>query len=253
MKTASLGILGVGHLASYTVTGLRRSGDNRPITLSPRNAETAQKLAKSFQCNIAENNQTVVNHSDIILLSVRPGQLEPLLNDLKFKPEQLVISTIAGVTLQQLKQYPALKETTLIRTLISASAEVGAGAIPLYPANPTAENLLSGGGNVVLLESEALFDVALAHGCLHGWSYFLIQELIDWSIHQGMNPETARSMVVHSISSAIDLAESHPAENYGDIGKTIATPGTFTLRGINQIKANHGIQAWRDAMDSVCE
>ncbi len=253
MTTNTLGILGVGHLATYTVTGLRKSGDHRPITLSPRNAQASALLAERCRCAIADHNQEVVDNSDIILLAVRPESLGDLLEDLRFKPGQLVISVIAGVTLAQLRHYPALQAVTLTRSLPPASVEVCAGPVPLFPANEVAEQLLGNIGKVIVLESEALFDVALAHGCLHGWSYFLVQQLIDWSIGQGMDKATARDMVVHSIGSAIELAESRPELDYGEIGNAIATPGTFTLKGIEQIKAENGLQAWNDAMDSICE
>ncbi|WP_298723102.1 NAD(P)-binding domain-containing protein [uncultured Oceanisphaera sp.] len=253
MTISTLGILGVGHLATYTVTGLRNSGEQRPITLSPRNAEASALLAERCQCSIAANNQQVVDNSDIILLAVRPERLSELLEDLTFKPGQLVISVIAGVVLAQLRQYPALQEATLTRSLPPASVEVCAGPVPLFPANAAAEQLFGNIGKVIVLESEALFDVALAHGCLHGWSYFLVQQLIDWSVTRGMDKATARDMVVHSIGSAFELAESRPELDYGDIGNAIATPGTFTLQGIEQIKAANGLQAWNDAMDSICK
>ncbi|WP_116473917.1 NAD(P)-binding domain-containing protein [Zobellella maritima] len=251
MTTPSLGILGVGHLATYTVTGLRNGGDQRRITLSPRNADVSRRLAERCQCSIAGSNQEVVEGSDIILLAVRPERLNELLESLRFKPGQLVISVLAGVSLTQLRQHPALQAATLVRVLPPASVEVGAGPVPLFPANAAAEALFGTMGKVIVLESEALFDVALAHGCLHGWSYFLVQQLIDWSIGQGMSKEAARQMVVHSIGSAMALAESRPELDYGDIGNAIATPGTFTLQGLQQIKEDNGLQAWCDAMDMV--
>ncbi|AEY01338.1 pyrroline-5-carboxylate reductase [Oceanimonas sp. GK1] len=251
MTMPTLGILGVGHLATYTVTGLRNGGDQRRIILSPRNAEAASRLAGQCRCDIAGSNQAVVEGSDIILLAVRPQSLSTLLRGLTFKPGQLVISAMAGVSLQQLRQYSGLQATTLVRALPPASVEVGAGPVPLFPANAAAETLFGTMGKVIVLESEALFNVALAHGCLHGWSYFLVQQLIDWSMDQGMSKEAARQMVVHSISSAMALAESRPDLDYGDIGKAIATPGTFTLKGLEHIKAGNGLQAWSDAMDAV--
>ena len=77
MKT--LGILGTGHLASYTVAGLRNNSDNRKIIVSPRNSNTARALAESYHCEIAASNQDVVDRSACILLSVRPHQLDDLL------------------------------------------------------------------------------------------------------------------------------------------------------------------------------
>ncbi|SIS73137.1 NAD(P)-binding domain-containing protein [Neptunomonas antarctica] len=246
-----LGILGVGHLAGYCVRGLRNSDDQRSILLSPRGEAMARHLAAECYCNIADSNQQVVDQCDIILLAVRPMHLDDLLQTINFRPGQTVISVIAGISLEQLRQYPALQQTELVRALPSTSAEVNAGPIPLFPSNPLAEELFASLGQVVTLTSEALFDTALAHACLHGWSYFLIQALIDWSTKQGMDPTTARQMVVHSISSSITFAEANPTLSYKEIGDAIATEGTFTRKGIEQIKSDNGIQSWIDAMESM--
>jgi len=248
---SDLGILGVGHLASYCVRGLRNSGDQRSILLSPRGRKVANTLAAECQCSIAETNQTLVEQCDVVLLAVRPADLDALLGGLKFRKKQTVISVIAGVSLDQFRKYPELQPTTLIRALPSNSAEVNAGPIPLFPQNPIAEELFSHLGQVVVLTSEELFDTSLAHACLHGWSYFLIQALIDWSQQQGMEPATARQMVAHAISSSVAFAEANPDLSYQEIGESIASEGTFTRKGIDQIQANNGIKSWVDAMEAM--
>lgn len=253
MTYPTLGILGVGHLARYTVKGLRYSHDSRRITLSPRGRQTAAELASSCDCQIAVDNQAVIDQSDMVILAVRPDSLGSLLDGLCFKPDQIVISAMAGVTLDQLRQYTQLQGCQLVRVLPSTSAEVCSGPIPIYPANPAAEQLFNQIGNVVLLPSEDLFDVALSHACLHGWSYFLIQQMIDWSCAQGMDEHTARQMVAYSISSAVDFAEAKPDLSYGDIGRSIATEGTFTRRGVERIKAGGGLKSWTDALQAVMD
>ncbi|MDI3325772.1 NAD(P)-binding domain-containing protein [Pontibacterium granulatum] len=253
MEPATLGILGVGHLASYTVKGLRHSGDTRTIILSPRGARVAKKLADICNCEIATDNQAVIDQSDLVLLAVRPDALSDLINGLTFKPSQTVISALAGVTIEQLRSHPELRQCELVRVMPSTSAEVCSGPIPLYPANPVVEALFVQLGTAVPLESEELFDVALSHACLHGWSYFLIQQLIDWSCAQGMDEATARKMVAHSISSAVDFAEAKPEQRYGEIGRSIATEGTFTLQGIEAIKANGGLDSWQSAMELIAQ
>lgn len=249
----TLGILGVGHLASYTVKGLRNGGDQRRVILSPRGQATAKLLEQECQCEIATDNQSVIDQADIVLLSVRPAGLDSLLQGLTFRPGQIVVSVIAGLTLEQLNQYSNLQSTTLVRALPSASAEVNSGPVPLFPANDAVEALFDTLGQAVPLTSESLFDVALSHACLHGWSYFLVQQLIDWSIAQGMDESTARKMVAHSIGSAIDFGEARPELSYGEIGRSIATEGTFTLMGQQHIAANSGYQAWAEAMQAVLD
>lgn len=253
MDSATLGILGVGHLASYTVRGLRHAGDTRHIILSPRGAKVAKELADTCNCEIAPDNQTVIDQSDLLLLAVRPDALADLIGELKFKPNQTVISVLAGITLEQLRSYPELQQCEMVRALPSTSAEVCSGPIPLYPENPVAEALFDRIGTVVQLESEKLFDVALSHACLHGWSYFLIQQLVDWSCAQGMDETTARKMVAHSISSAVDFAEAKPDMSYEEIGHSIATEGTFTLTGIEDIKASGGLDSWQAAMELIAQ
>jgi len=245
-----LGILGVGHLAGYCVKGLRHANDQRPILLSPRGRKMAEQLQAQYNCDIAKDNQQVVDQCDIILLAVRPAQLDELLDAICFHKDQIVISVIAGISIEQLAQYPQLQPTQLVRALPSLSAEVNAGPIPLFPSNAIAEQLFQPLGHVVVLSSETLFDTMLAHACLHGWSYFLVQALIDWSAKQGMDEQTAREVVAHSIGSAITYAQANPALSYQQIGDSIATQGTFTKQGIDNIKANNGIQSWVDAMDS---
>ena len=245
-----LGILGVGHTAGYCVKGLRRANDQRSILLSARGREMAEQLQTQYNCEIAKDNQQVVDQSDIILLAVRPADLDDLLNGMCFHKGQVVISVIAGISIAQLKQYPQLQSTQLVRALPSLSAEVNAGPIALFPSNTSAEQLFKPLGQVVTLSCETLFDTMLAHACLHGWSYFLIQALIDWSAKQGMDEETARQVVAHSIGSAITYAQANPELSYQQIGDSIATEGTFTKQGIDKIKADNGIQSWVDAMDN---
>ena len=105
MTIKTLGILGAGHLASYTVAGIRNTSDTINIILSPRNHVIAKSLAENYRCDIAENYQQVVNRSDCILLAVRPHQLDDLLEGLSFPSSRLVISAMAGVSIDQLKSY----------------------------------------------------------------------------------------------------------------------------------------------------
>lgn len=68
----TLGILGIGHLSEHLVAGWMRSADPPELLLSSRNVEKAQALAVRFGLPIAADNQTLVDRSEAVLLSVRP-------------------------------------------------------------------------------------------------------------------------------------------------------------------------------------
>lgn len=250
MKNPNLGILGTGHLARYTVAGLRKAGDQRSIFLSPRNAHTAKRVAEQHQCTVALSNQNVIEQSDVILLAVRPHQLDKLLTDLTFEQNQLVISAIAGVTIAELKTYPNLTKNQIVRTLPTVSAEVNTGIVPLYPNHPVAEQLLSALGSVTVLDDESLFNVATTHACMQGWIYFWLDEMVQWSIEQGLSEIQARQMITETVQGAIDLS-NHTEGSLQELGTSIATDGTYTLAGLDYLRSKQSLFEWQRAMQLV--
>ena len=252
MTSMILGILGAGHLASYTVAGLRNSGDKRKILLSPRNSQTAKQLSKTFDCQVAPNNQDVVEQSDIILLAVRPHQLDDLLEDLNFKPSTLVVSAIAGISINELKTYANLKGLTIVRTLLNVSAEVNVGPVPVYPNVSKANQLLERLGTLISFKDERAFDIAVVHGCMHGWVYFWLDEMVRWTTSQGLGQEQAEMMIKQTVQGAIDLSNHNPA-SLDEIGSSIATEGTYTASGLNQLNSGNALKAWSESMQTVLE
>ena len=252
MTSTTLGILGTGHLASYTVAGLRNSSDTRKILLSPRNSQIAQKLSKKYRCQVADSNQQVVEQSTIILLAVRPHQLDGLLKDLHFEPSTLIISAIAGVSIDQLKSYSNLKNLKVVRTLLNVSAEVNVGPVPVYPDIPQASQLLGNLGTLIAFDQEKAFDIAVVHGCMHGWVYFWLDEMVNWTTAQGLDSAQAEKMIKQTVQGAIDLS-NHKNASLNEIGSSIATEGTYTAAGLEKLNTGSAIKAWSGSMQSVME
>ena len=246
---SSLGILGVGHLATYVIAGLRRAGDQREILLSPRNAQRAQALVREHRCVQERSNQTVVERARIILLSVRPHQLESLLEPLEFKADHLLISCVAGVSLEHLRSL--VGDAQVVRTLPLACAEVGEGAVPLYPEHPEARALLSQLGELVLLGSEAQFELASVAACMNGWMFKFFAQLTEWYAAQGLAPETAKALVLHAFSGAVALADASTDKSMVEISDSIATEGTYTKLGLDMLESQGAFDLWVDACAEV--
>lgn len=248
-RSGALGILGVGHLASYVVAGLRAAGDTRDVILSPRNALRSEHLVRHFDCRSANSNQEVIDRADIILLSVRPEQLESLLKPLRFRAEQLVISCVAGVSLELI--HPLTDSATVVRTLPLACAEVGQGAVPLFPDHPEARDLLGSLGQLILLGSEDEFELASVAACMNGWMFKFFDQLTRWYLAKGLNAEQARRLVVHACGGAAALADAKPEQSLQQISDSIATEGTYTKLGLDLLQKNNAFDPWADAFNEV--
>jgi hypothetical protein len=95
---------GVGAIAEAIVTGLC-SGDDAPdLILSPRSAETASRLAERYATvEVAADNQAVLDATPVVLLSVRPQVARDVLGALRFRADQVVVSLIAGISIDELR------------------------------------------------------------------------------------------------------------------------------------------------------
>ena len=248
--TSKLGFIGAGHLASYTIAGLRRAGDQRDIILSPRNAEKAQQLSSQYNCSVAASNQAVVDAADIVILAVRPPQALVVLSELTLRPEQCLISVVAGISVSQLRS-AMLGGAEVCRSLIVSSAAYNKGAVSLYPANYLAQQLLGCLGEIVTLELEKDFDLSLAAMCANGWMYKLVESLEQPMLAAGMPPSAARKLVVQSIVGTMAHIENSPAMDLSEISAGIATDGTYTKIGLDILEQQQAFDPWQDAIQTL--
>jgi pyrroline-5-carboxylate reductase len=101
-----LGFIGTGEITSSIVTGLSSPGVTaHSIWLSPRNSAIANGLANRFRgISVASCNQEVLNHSDTIVIAVRPSAARDVLAELRFRPDHQVISLVSALSLRSLSE-----------------------------------------------------------------------------------------------------------------------------------------------------
>ena len=246
-----LGVLGVGDLTEKMVRGLRRSGSDITIILSPRNRDRADGLARDLSCELRESNQAVADASDVLLIGVRPGQLEELASEVSLRPGQPLISVVIGVPVSDLQRLFGARDCS--RAMLSAASEINRSTIAVFPAESIAAKLLAPLGNVVRLATERDFELATVGACINGWLYFLIHELQQWFCDKGFPPERAKDLVLSSIEDCAAYSRYQTSLSTGEIGASIAIPDTYTAQGmevLSQLRAN---LAWRAACDRVFE
>lgn len=249
MSKEVLGILGVGHLASYVVAGLRRAKDKRKIILSPRNNEYSQNLKSAYNCDIATSNQDVINKSDIVLIAVRPEHLERLISEVNFTSKHLVISCVTGVSLEKL--HSLIPNATIVKTLPLASVEIGEGVVPLFPKNSIAQNLLEPIGKLITFENEDDYELASTAAVLNGVVFGFMDELSQWFENKGLSSNQARDIVIHTLRSATGLADFKQNQTLKQINDSIATSGTYTKKAQELIIEKNGFKSWTDTCEII--
>ncbi|WP_442345616.1 NAD(P)-binding domain-containing protein, partial [Corynebacterium variabile] len=144
MTADVIGVIGVGEIAEALVVGLLSDPAGAPgrVVLSPRGAARAAGLAARFDAvSVATSNAEVVEAADTVIVSVRPDQLTEALDGVRFRPGQLVISTLAGVDLATLRDAVGgsdAAEPSIVRSVPLPPVARRAGVTPVIPADPRA-------------------------------------------------------------------------------------------------------------------
>ena len=99
----AVGFIGVGHLATYLVEGLRKANPDLTILLSKFKGDFTASLAKRFAATAVEDNQAVVDGADLVVVSTRPDNMVSACERVSFRPEHTVVSTAAGISLATLE------------------------------------------------------------------------------------------------------------------------------------------------------
>ncbi|WP_191090935.1 NAD(P)-binding domain-containing protein [Serinicoccus hydrothermalis] len=165
MPPLTIGVLGVGALASAVVTGLCEGVDDAPpVVLSPRGAEAGARLTQAYpSVVVAGDNQEVLDRADVVLVCLRLRDAD-LLADLDWRPGQTVVSAVAGLTGADLAAAVA-PASQVARAVPMVATAQRAWATPLRPDLPAAREVFERTGGVVAVGSDEQFDaVATALG-----------------------------------------------------------------------------------------
>jgi pyrroline-5-carboxylate reductase len=223
------GIVGVGEIGAAIVTGLCEDVDDAPlILLSPRNAGKAAALAARFpSVAVAPDNQSVVSRCAVVVLSVRPQDRRAILGELAFRPEQAIVSVMAGVPGDELASLVA-PARDIARAVPLPPVGRRAGITPVYPGTAAARALFGRlGGASEVADARAFAAMSVATGTIAAHLRY-VAAISGWLSGQGVAPEAA-TRYVRSVFADVaqDLGGSH--EDLAELARAHATPG-----GINE-------------------
>jgi len=213
-----IGFIGGGNMATSLIGGLIEGGHaaSNVIVFEP-NAEKAKELAQQFQIQIAADNPSLVNQSDVVVIAVKPQALKEVLSPLvsAFNAQKpLIISVVAGIRASSIEKWLD-SEHAIVRAMPNTPALIGKGASGLYANNRVsvgqrsiAANLLNSVGNSVWLDNEADIDSVTALSG-SGPAYFMlfIKSLIDSAVAAGIDHNSAKQLAVQTALGAAQLVE----------------------------------------------
>jgi pyrroline-5-carboxylate reductase len=241
-----LGIFGAGRIASALAEGWARvAPERRPgLRFHDPVGDRAARLAEVTGGEALASSADLVAAADIVIVAVRPEDVEPLLKSVAgLLGERGLVSVAAGVPLARLGA--ALAPGSRVgRVMPSVAARLGL-SVSLFErgtlgdlAGPV-QAAFDGLGSTVEID-EALFDAATAvAGCMPGYAAYLAMAFAEAGVRGGLDSRTADLLAMAALRSATAVvADSGDPEG---IAAEAATPGGMTAAGL-QALAEHDLR-----------
>jgi pyrroline-5-carboxylate reductase len=246
MKQQNLGFIGAGNMASSLIAGLLADGyQPENIWASDIEPEKLTLLGKRFGIHTATDNHVVVEHSQILVLAVKPQTLQVVAKDIAPAVKRcnpLVISIAAGVTEAAIDRWLG-GANAIVRCMPNTPALVKTGATALHgnaevsaEQRSRAEAILRSVGVAVWVEREELLDAVTAlSGSGPAYFFLLMEAMEDAAVALGLEPQTARLLTQQTALGAARVAiESE--ESPADLRKRVTSPGGTTERAIGSFE-----------------
>lgn len=239
-----ISIIGGGNLGTAIAEGLVKSNFIPPshLLVTKRNT-TSLRHIEEMGVMVGSDNKEAVRYADIIILAVKPFQLDGVLNQVKdaIDPaKQVLCSVVTGVSTEHILEVLG-KKIPVVRAMPNTAIAIRESMTCINVHGLSEEqhfyilSLFEQLGKVVTID-EKLMDAATVLGaCGTAYAMRYIRANIQGGIEIGFDAKTASLIAAQTVKGAAQLLlqkGSHPEQ---EIDK-VTTPKGCTIAGLNEME-----------------
>lgn len=180
------------------------------------------------------SNVNLYENADIILLSVKPQQIDSILEELSVvkKHAKTVITIAAGIDIKYIKKY--LSDVSVARVMPNTPALINSGTSAICFENEINDyviKIFESVGSVTIITEDMMNEVIPLNGSFPAYGYYFANSFIKSGMEAGFDYETCKKLVASSMigSAKMILENDRPIEL---LIKDVCSPGGTTIEGV---------------------
>lgn len=249
-------VIGGGNMGATYAHAIAQSKflTNQELMILDNSKEKTKDLRKVDHFDVYENLKHCVPKADVIFIAVKPFHAEALFESMKplMAEEQIVISLMAGVTIQTMQQGLGIKK--VVRAMPNLPAQVGMG-LTSFTASPevsrlelsTVENLLDTTGRSVRLDTENDIDASTGiSGSGPAYVFYFMQSMLEAAKRMGFSDYDSKVLVSQTFGGAIELFNSSNLDPNAWMDR-VASKGGTTRAALDSMEDNNVKELIQDA------
>jgi pyrroline-5-carboxylate reductase len=236
-----IAFIGAGNMGRAMLTSILNKGlaDRKNLIASDKNKELLEQLKQDFDVFIARDNLEAASTGDIIVLAIKPQNLDGVMVELKgrLNAKQLVISIVAGRSISSLRE--GLEHKAIIRAMPNTPAQIGMGITVWVATEEVTERqrasvsfILEAMGRELYVTDERYIDMATAvSGSGPAYVFLFMQSFIDAAVDAGLPSEAARQLVLQTVAGSVEYA-AESDKGLAQLKEMVTSPGGTTAEAL---------------------
>ncbi len=241
----NIGFLGAGKMATALARGFLNQQIAAAAQLIASDPFEAARHAFASETGgrVTDRNSDVIAGSEVIVLAVKPNQVADALQSVRdtWRPECLLISIAAGVTIKQL-EVGLGDGARVARVMPNTPALVGASASAFALGKNTrpgdgalVNRLLSAVGLACEVKESLLDAVTGLSGSGPAYVYQFIEALSDGGVAAGLSRELATRLAAQTVIGAAKMV-LETGQHPGALKDMVTSPGGTTIEGLHELE-----------------
>jgi pyrroline-5-carboxylate reductase len=267
IQNKSIGIIGCGNMGSALVENLKKRADFSGIFIFDKDKAKQDSIAKVFQVKGCGSIKELLSLVDVVIVAVKPQDIDTVLAGLKDISDKLIISIAAGITLASLEAALG-KNTAIIRAMPNLNALIGQSVTALCKNDVAsdedlrfAEEIFRSVGEVVFIQELQMNAFTAVAGSGPAFVAYLIKDLgaqaleqvmIEEAVNLKIEPATAEALAKGTISGTRAMLSVNFDPHI--LIKRVSSKGGTTEAGMKVLEEKgKTVEALRAAIRAACK
>ncbi|MBQ9328318.1 MAG: pyrroline-5-carboxylate reductase [Solobacterium sp.] len=250
-----IGILGLGHMGMAIAKGAVKAMDPNDLAAYDSSSKKCEE-ASSLGITIASSPADLSASAHILLIAVRPQDIDTALSELSSCPPQCILTIVAGIPIARFIR--AFGELPAMRAMPNTPLQLSEGAAALCRNElcsdedfELAMNLFSSMGVAREIPESQMCNIITVNGSTPAYFYYLVECLLNDAVARGLEESTARELLVQTMIGSGKLLQASPDKPLSSFVDEVCSKGGTTIEAISLLKAKGFEQLIQEA-DTAC-
>jgi len=234
MKKNIIGIVGGGNMGEALIKGLY---GKQSVHVCETNPDRVRYLKKKYP-KIMLGDLSVVETASIVILSVKPQDMEVLLKAIPVGKNRLFISIAAGLTTKFFEKHLGGK-ARVVRTMPNMPAlineaitGISAGKYASAADVKTAQGILNTIGQTMIVKESMIDAITAVSGSGPAYVFLFVEQWMNAAIKLGFNQTQAKQLVYKTLLGSAHLLQQSEFEA-GDLRVKVTSKGGTTQAALD--------------------